>query len=177
MKLFFWKNERGYALLIVLLTIVIIGLFIPPIMSSILSSATQFNKSEEKVQHQNLVGMSVNYFERTVTDLLEMWKLPEDWVPPTNWDTWTEAQKESYFNTMIIQYIETELGKRNFQANPPPFRANGTQFTLSYRVNKSGGQVIFELDIYTKIDGGDTVTTKEKLPMPPMNFNITSSSS
>ncbi|WP_226036523.1 hypothetical protein [Aquibacillus saliphilus] len=58
-----FKNQRGYALVIVLLTITIIALFIPPIMSNVMSSALQFQRTGEKLQLTKLEEMGQFYFE------------------------------------------------------------------------------------------------------------------
>lgn len=176
MTLFSLKNDRGYAFLMVLFIIVMIGIIVPPIMSSILSSASQYEITEETMQHNQLVEMGVSYFEQTVLNILEGWELPTEWEPPSNWETLSEEDRERYFDTMIVQYTETELGKRNFQADPPLFHSNGSQFTLSYRINKSLEPVFFEVDIHTKVNGGETVITTQELPMPEINVSIESGS-
>lgn len=176
MTLFSLKNDRGYAFLMVLLIIVIIGIIAPPIMSSILSSSSQYKITEETMQHNQLVEMGVSYFEQTVLNILEGWELPNEWVPPPNWEALSEEERERYFDTMIVQYTETELGKRNFQPDPPLFHSDGSQFTLSYRIIKNLDQVFFEIDIHTKVNSGETVITTQEIPMPEINVSIESGS-
>lgn len=60
------KNERGYALLLVLLTIVIIGIFIPVIFSSIISSSSQFQKTEEDIQRGKLEQMAEVHIQNMI---------------------------------------------------------------------------------------------------------------
>lgn len=61
------RNEKGYTILIVLLTIVVIGLLAPPLINSVMSSSLQNQKTEENVQLENLTEMGIHYFRNDVT--------------------------------------------------------------------------------------------------------------
>ncbi|MCG1022200.1 type II secretion system protein [Sutcliffiella horikoshii] len=61
------KNNKGYTVLIVLLTIVVIGLIAPPLVSGVMNSTLQNKKTEEKVQAQNLIDMGKQYFRNELS--------------------------------------------------------------------------------------------------------------
>ncbi|NLP50318.1 hypothetical protein [Bacillus sp. RO1] len=60
------RNDKGYTILIVLLTIVVIGLIAPPLINSVMSSSLQNKKTEENVQLENLTEMGIHYFRNDV---------------------------------------------------------------------------------------------------------------
>ncbi|TYS68929.1 hypothetical protein FZC76_08345 [Sutcliffiella horikoshii] len=60
------RNDKGYTILIVLLTIVVIGLIAPPLINSVMSSSLQNQKTEENVQLENLTEMGIRYFRNDV---------------------------------------------------------------------------------------------------------------
>ncbi|MEA3321054.1 MAG: hypothetical protein U9Q88_13685 [Bacillota bacterium] len=60
------RNDKGYTILIVLLTIVVIGLIAPPLINSVMSSSLQNQKTEENVQLENLTEMGIHYFRNDV---------------------------------------------------------------------------------------------------------------
>ncbi|MGM0874441.1 MAG: hypothetical protein ACQEWV_06485 [Bacillota bacterium] len=69
MKISF-QNHKGYALILVLLTITVIGILIPPLVGSVLNSAMQNNLTEEKNQLTKISEMGMVYF-RNFKDKLE----------------------------------------------------------------------------------------------------------
>lgn len=52
-----FKNQNGFALILVLLTIIIIGILVPPLMNSVISNAKQVQISEEIIQKTKLIDM------------------------------------------------------------------------------------------------------------------------
>ncbi|UCZ52140.1 hypothetical protein LGQ02_14980 [Bacillus shivajii] len=68
------NNEYGYALVIVLLTITMIGIFIPPLIGSVLNSATQYQRGEENIQAEKLVDMGKVYARNSI--IQELHALP-----------------------------------------------------------------------------------------------------
>lgn len=60
------KNEAGYTLILVLLTITLIFIFSLTLISNVLNSATQNKKSEEDIQLNKLSQMGVTYVEKAV---------------------------------------------------------------------------------------------------------------
>ncbi|KHF40959.1 type II secretion system protein [Halalkalibacter okhensis] len=64
-------KEDGYALILVLLVIAVIGILAPIIISNIMSSANQFNKSEEDIQMAKLEEMGTLYIETALQKTIE----------------------------------------------------------------------------------------------------------
>jgi hypothetical protein len=62
----YFKNEKGYALIIVLLTITVIMLVVPVLVSTMLNSSKQFQMTEEEIQLTKLAAMGVQYTEKAV---------------------------------------------------------------------------------------------------------------
>ncbi|MFJ8255892.1 hypothetical protein [Peribacillus asahii] len=62
------KNEAGYTLVLVLLTITLIFIFSLTLISSVLNSASQNKKTEENIQLNRLSEMGVTYMEKVVKE-------------------------------------------------------------------------------------------------------------
>ncbi|MFB5282221.1 MULTISPECIES: hypothetical protein [Peribacillus] len=62
------KNEAGYTLVLVLLTITLIFIFSLTLISSVLNSASQNKKTEENIQLNRLSEMGVTYTETAVKE-------------------------------------------------------------------------------------------------------------
>ncbi|MEH6947677.1 hypothetical protein V7068_11520 [Bacillus sp. JJ634] len=60
------KNEAGYTLVLVLLTITLIFIFSLTLISSVLNSANQNKKTEENIQLNRLSEMGVTYVEKAI---------------------------------------------------------------------------------------------------------------
>jgi len=60
------NREKGYTLVIVLVVIVIIGVFIPSIISNLMSSNLQYLKSEQNIQLKSLANMGVTYLDKSI---------------------------------------------------------------------------------------------------------------
>lgn len=92
------KQQKGYALILVLLIITIIGLFLPLLMSNILSSSHQYEKTEKMIQLEKISEMGVIYVERAIDLASEQARL--------NTLSWIESQEESVPDTseIINQY-------------------------------------------------------------------------
>ena len=60
------KNEAGYTLILVLLIITLFFIFSITLMGNLLNSSAQNNKTEEKIQEENLMQMGVSYVERLI---------------------------------------------------------------------------------------------------------------
>lgn len=62
-----FNNTKGYALIMVLLIIVIIAIMTPPIVARIMTSSSQFQLVEEKLQIEKLQEMGVQYMEKSIS--------------------------------------------------------------------------------------------------------------
>ncbi|RID88162.1 hypothetical protein D1953_04725 [Peribacillus asahii] len=60
------KNEAGYTLVLVLLTITLIFIFSLTLISNVLNSANQNKKTEQKIQLNRLLEMGITYVEESV---------------------------------------------------------------------------------------------------------------
>ena len=65
------KNQKGYAFLLVLGTIVIIGLLVPPLVFQVLSSSTQASQTEQNIQLDNMYDMGKQMGRRHVEAALK----------------------------------------------------------------------------------------------------------
>ncbi|MBD7909097.1 hypothetical protein H9659_12250 [Sporosarcina sp. Sa3CUA8] len=59
-------KQDGYTLVLVLLVVLLIGILAPVMMSKIVSSKLQIQKTEQKIQLEKLRQMGVEYMESTV---------------------------------------------------------------------------------------------------------------
>lgn len=164
-----WKNDRGYALLIVLLTIVVIGIFIPLIMTSILSSVSQYNNTEKIAQHHHLADMGALYFERTVSEAVNNWRLPEEWKPPSNWESLSNANKEELIKSLMMESLEDYL-TNTFQIGPQ-FSSDGFQFSITtFPINIANDYI--DIRIHTSIDNGQKKVEHDKqILLPAIHFS------
>ncbi|WP_409971962.1 type II secretion system protein [Bacillus sp. Bva_UNVM-123] len=60
------NEQKGYALILVLLTITIIGIFTPMIFSKLINNTQQFKKTEEQLQLRKLSDMGIIYVESAI---------------------------------------------------------------------------------------------------------------
>ncbi|PLT32385.1 type II secretion system protein [Bacillus sp. V5-8f] len=70
------NNEKGYTLIIVLLTITLIGVFSVTLLTNVLNSSVQNRKTEEKIQLTNLTEMGTIYYRTLVESIVPT--LPSD---------------------------------------------------------------------------------------------------
>ncbi|MED3571439.1 hypothetical protein [Cytobacillus praedii] len=61
------KEQGGYALLIVLLAVTLIGIFTPLIFSKLMNSTQQFQKTEQGIQLHKLSEMGTVYVENAIS--------------------------------------------------------------------------------------------------------------
>ncbi|WBL14001.1 hypothetical protein [Sutcliffiella sp. NC1] len=164
------KKDEGYALLLVLLIIVLIGLFLPVIYSSLTTNSLQIKKTEETIQHNNLKNMGTLLFEKKIIDTIENWKLPEEWVPPVEWKDLNETLRNNqYIKPLIYQSLQAELSQ--LVSIHPQFSHEGYEFGFtSFNINSSTNKI--ELNIYTTIDDGNHSESHfEVIEIPVINFN------
>ncbi|RCW66391.1 hypothetical protein [Saliterribacillus persicus] len=97
------KNQNGYALLIVLLSITIIMLLIPPILVNILNATTQYKKTEELIQLEKMEVMGITFVEHAIEAASN--------TALENLEEWMENQSSSVLenNAAIISRYEVEL--------------------------------------------------------------------
>ena len=96
------KNQVGYALVIVLLTITVIMILIPPILSNLLNSTQQYQTTEQRLQLTKLEDMGVIYFKKALNNATEEAR--------TNVLVWLEDQSNAASdNVAIINQYKEEL--------------------------------------------------------------------
>lgn len=64
------KNQNGYALLVVLLLIVLVGIFTPVLMTKLFSNVEQIQKAEEKLQSDKLILMGKMYMDAAIDETI-----------------------------------------------------------------------------------------------------------
>ncbi|CAG9619495.1 hypothetical protein [Sutcliffiella rhizosphaerae] len=134
------STQGGYVLLYVLLTIVLIGLFIPPLMNAILTSNQQYKKTEEILQHEKLAEMGTVFFEKTVIDIIKNWT-------PSSEDV---SKDPDYIKQYVLTYLEDELQKETFDSDflntsgytiaITEIGLNNTSKTIAYRLTTTFNQ-------------------------------------
>lgn len=164
------KEEKGYALVVVLLVIVLIGIFIPLIYSALLSTSIQIKKTEETLHHNNLADMGVTLFETAVINNIEEWEFPEGWVPPPEWNSLDDNVKlNNYITPLIIQSLQTNL--MQLVTTSPQFKHGKhefgiTTFTIDTTLNK------IRLNVYSTLDGGaNKVYHEREVDLPIIKIN------
>ncbi|OLS36328.1 hypothetical protein BTR22_12565 [Alkalihalophilus pseudofirmus] len=88
----FIKNQHGYALLVVLLIITVIGIFAPILVNNVLSSSKQFIKVEEQMQHEKLANMAYLYIDKSVEETAK------DFEPTSDIDP-----LEEFISTLLLR--------------------------------------------------------------------------
>lgn len=102
------KNEKGYALVTVLLTVVLIVTVSTVLMSSVLSSRKLVNISEEEMQAIDLAEMGVKHFTSELEDILsEINSTPEKYPNKNNIDeTIIEQLNNKFSNEFTVNNNE-----------------------------------------------------------------------
>lgn len=106
-----WFNQSGGALVLVLITITIIGILVPTLMFNILSSANQYQKTEESFQRAKLEEMAELHFEKTVKLVAKVIN-SDDNSPDNKADFLVELNNElNMLHPVIPTYLEDKKQK------------------------------------------------------------------
>jgi hypothetical protein len=92
------KNDKGYALLLVLLTIVITGMLAVPIINNALNSASQADVLEEEMKVEELIDYGKKYFRQRVIVALE--------------ERFSEGDEESQVPALISNSLKEGIPER-----------------------------------------------------------------
>lgn len=163
-------SQKGYALLYVLITIVLIGLFIPPLMNSVLSSSLQYKKTEESIQHEKLAEMGTIFFEKKVIDILEGWDLPEDWVPDNKevWNSKSPEEKNEILNKYVLQNVRDEIERNH---NSTFLETDGFKIELiNIRIMQETGTINYQIS--TSLNRGAPRYFTKEMTIPKIDFDI-----
>ncbi|MEC2072275.1 type II secretion system protein [Alkalihalophilus marmarensis] len=119
------KNQQGYALLVVLLIITVIGISAPILVNNVLSSSNQFSMVEEQMQHEKLSNMAYIYIDRTFEEIAKEYvsylsSLDENEEP--------ESPK-SFFTSRVEEEYSNQYDKQAYKINLD--NALNTQFTFN----------------------------------------------
>lgn len=114
------KEQNGAALIVVLITIAIIGVMIPSIMSNITTSAKQFERSEEYTQVNALIDMGVEFTHSVIEGSRDTAKEnTESWLEQGNVDsdsivTYFREQLNSAMRTKGLEdSVRIDVGEEN----------------------------------------------------------------
>lgn len=148
------KNEAGYTLVLVLLTITLIFIFSLTIISNVLNSATQNNTIEKKMQLQQSSQMGVTYMEAAIVKAnnqaktkVDTWLKAQPTITPSDSDIVTQYHTE--FDTALksiigdyptnpeIEIISNEPNKFRFKISNIKVTAGTTTITVKYVITPS----------------------------------------
>ncbi|WP_339147044.1 MULTISPECIES: hypothetical protein [unclassified Sutcliffiella] len=164
------NSQKGYALLYVLLTIVLIGLFIPPLINSVLSSSLQYKKTEEIIQHDKLAEMGTIYFEKKVIDILEDWEFPEDWAPDNKeaWNAKSREEKNDNLNQYVLRNVTNKIESNH---NSTFLETDGYKIELTnIRVMRATGTINYQISTSLNSEA-PRYFTKEMI-IPIIDFDL-----
>lgn len=152
------KEQRGYALIIVLLIITIIGIFTPLIMNKLLNNTHQFQKTEEKMQLNKLSDMGVIYVEhaidkagedasikvsRWLQEIQEKQENDPNVLTPTDseiaekYKQFFESELDTYIpNRILIQEMSEQKYQFKIEIDPPNLENDNT-IDVSYTITPS----------------------------------------
>lgn len=164
------NSQKGYALLYVLITIVLIGLFIPPLMNSVLSSSLQYKKTEEIIQHEKLAEMGSIFLEKKVIDILEEWKLPDNWVPENRevWNAKTREEKNEILNQYVLQNVKSKIESQHISKF---LETDGYKIELTnIRVVQANGTINYQISTSLNREAPKYFT--KEMTIPKIDFNL-----
>lgn len=164
------NSQKGYALLYVLIIIVLIGLFIPPLMNSVLSSSLQYKKTEESIQHEKLAEMGTIYFEKKVIDILEDWDLPNDWIPENRevWNAKSPEEKNQILNQHVLQNVRSKI-EGNHTSNFLETDRYKIELT-NIRVVQATGTINYRIS--TTLNRGEPRNFNREMSIPKIDFDL-----
>ncbi|GAA0450496.1 hypothetical protein [Alkalibacillus silvisoli] len=96
-------NEQGFALIIVLLIIAILGMLLPLVMSNLLNSAKEYQRTEEYVQLNKLEDMGVHLINEAIDQSEEVASLQTQ--------NWIDNHTSTPIDASITQNYKNELAK------------------------------------------------------------------
>lgn len=111
------KGQRGYALLMVLLAVTLIGIFTPLIVSKLMNSTQQFQKTEQGIQLHKLSDMGTVYVENAIEvagnhakEGVTQWLKQKDPAKPAP----TNQEISAYFYQLFTSEIENYIPSSSF---------------------------------------------------------------
>ncbi|RSL32376.1 hypothetical protein D7Z54_15885 [Salibacterium salarium] len=138
------RNQKGYTMLLVLLTITIIGIMVPIFMSSIMNSSTQYKETEENIQLQKLADMGSLYFEKEVEALKEEAKAFIEHM---------ENVEEEDVERIFYNYIEDELA--SYSKKTISIEENHEEFTIELNtIHRSDNEFVIDYTVIPSLNGG-----------------------
>ena len=126
-------KQQGYALIIVLLIITIIGLLAPPLINSVLNSSLQAQKAEENIQTEKLIDMGKTYSRNNILKIVE-----------------EQSQKRS--TDEMIVYLEQNLENKE-QTLDFEIEQIEADFSIKYTDVSRSGEDSNEINIHYTVKG------------------------
>ena len=141
------KNEAGYTLVLVLLTITLIFIFSLTIISNVLNSAAQNNTIEKQIQLKQSSQMGVVYMEAAIVKASNDAKLNTS-PPPTSTDSEIITEYSTNFETALksiidyqtnpeIEIVSNEANKFRFKISNIQVIKGTTTITVQYVITPS----------------------------------------
>ncbi|QOR66370.1 hypothetical protein IM538_21815 [Cytobacillus suaedae] len=154
------KSEKGYALIIVLITITVIMLVIPILVSSMLNSSKQFQTTEEDIQLTKLATMGVQYTEKAVEVSSEEAKQKTlAWIEEQrNLEPPVPEPSEGEKRTKFIEFFKAELRNNYFPGDEIviPLQPNRFMYKVEISIDSS-----VQYTVFPSVDGqflsGDSI--------------------
>lgn len=157
-----YKSQNGFALILVLLTIVIIGILAPPLVNSVISNANQVQTSEEMIQKNKLIDMGklvaratiekklnelttdVNGAVSELKQFLHDPYVPEPVLSGSQYDshykiTYLQSEFQYDPNTQILQLPYTITSKLTSKSDPSTLIGSELTVREVYKIRLLGG--------------------------------------
>lgn len=134
------KKQSGYTLIWVLLIVVIIGVLTPPIVSKVLSSKLQVQKTEKEIQLENVRQMGITYMESVINLANEkLVEKPDSLLDSKQYKD--ELQRkiieiDSGFRTEVVKVLKENA--HQFRLKTTAYEVRGTEdVVVKYTVTSS----------------------------------------
>ncbi|RSL34759.1 hypothetical protein D7Z54_02660 [Salibacterium salarium] len=139
------RNQKGYAILVVLLTITMIGIMVPVVMSNIMNSSTQYNETEEDIQLNKLAEMGAFHFEKEAERIKEQTK--------TSIENMEKIEDDDDVELMFYTYIENS--SLNGYEKTITLEENQEQFTITQNtMNRHEDKIVIDYTVSPSLNGG-----------------------
>lgn len=117
------SNQNGYALVLVLLIIAVMGILTPPLVNSVLNNAKQFQRSEENIQLNKLIDMGKMYARNSIIDEINN-------LPTTSISDGIDTLSSELSN--VVKPLDSSQNNQSFAIRYDSFDKQGDQLMITY---------------------------------------------